>query len=309
MAQYFYDLSLVNPLEPDWPYLAKGNRPNVDSLSELGKRILDRSDPAFYYLTAPNADTHRWYSLGVSFQDLEILMKTRVLRVASSTYTNTGPGFAFRVQDTPGTYLGRSDNSYYVSTGAGSPSSRDNLNFYKLEGGSQTKVQDANGALPTKDDDEILLVDQFIRAQISGNTFKVRSWYSEESEPASWDIDTTDSTHPDAGDVAICCHKYSYGLAQYFISIGTEGDPTPDSLSRLVSGTVTKPDDTAADGYLVRCYHRPTGALLGETLTSASGLFTFDLSIPETEEVYCVAVDQVGNTWNIAVEDRINPII
>ena len=303
MAQYFYDLSQVNPAT-NFPLAAKGYIPDASVFRNFGRTLLD-GEPAFAFSfkTASETDNHRYYGLGVSHQDCEILFRGRQLNTATSSYANTGLGFAFRVQTLNSS--GRPADCYYVTNGQ--DGGFDDLTLYKMVGGSQTQIASLAGALPSKSGGEQYNHAFFIRLKAAGSSLQARIWWEDESEPATWDIDATDTTISVAGDIALACHQYEQSAAQYFIAVGTDSDAPPTANAGTVSGIVLLPNGDPADGYLVRCYHRDSGILLADSTTDASGAYAFS-TLDTADAVTILAVDQLGNSWNAQVNDLVVPV-
>lgn len=157
---------------------------------------------------------------------------------------------------------------------------------------------------------ELLNNDVYLRLQVSGGQARARVWWADEAEPTTWAGSGAFVPTPANTTCGIIAPVYGGAARLDFVSVGTDGDPAPLEYpggNRQVVGVVRKPDNSFAAGYIVRCYHRNTGCLLGEMLSDENGAFLFSLPIPETEHVYCLAVDQLGNSWNAPIKDLINP--
>ena len=76
----------------------------------------------------------------------------------------------------------------------------------------------------------------YIRQRITGDQIKIKAWDETSSEPASWLVETTDTTIPAAGFSGI----YGNTSEPFYVaawSLGTNGDPAP--LSPVATGPNT----------------------------------------------------------------------
>jgi hypothetical protein len=68
----------------------------------------------------------------------------------------------------------------------------------------------------------------FGRFRVSGTTLQYRSWSGAlEDEPATWEVETTNSTHSGAGWVGIWRNLLTNDVHVDFVGVGTGGDPAP----------------------------------------------------------------------------------
>lgn len=158
---------------------------------------------------------------------------------------------------------------------------------------------------------DTILKTAVMRLSISDGQCRCKLWWDGETEPANWASSAAYTVVPGNISAGIILPVYGGSVEVDFISVGTDGDSAPLSYpggNRIVAGTLLKPDGSPADGYIVRCYHRVTGVMLGEVLSNAIGAFNFSLPISQSEKVYCVGVDQLGNTWNAPIKDLIAPV-
>ena len=66
------------------------------------------------------------------------------------------------------------------------------------------------------------------RIRINGSSIKIRCWPDGENEPATWDIDTTDSTYSGAGSVGFGYPAVNSRTMEYYtMGVGTDGDAAP----------------------------------------------------------------------------------
>lgn len=305
MAQFYYDLSQTHPTGRRWPFVVQ--KPDVDSnVVTLGpNKLADGSD--VFTIDVDDQDLKANLYMGLQLGDFDAVLKMRRRRNATKNFVNTGNGLYLRSDHADG-YAGL---GYYVALGA-VPSSMSYLGLYRRgDVGDVTLLMVQNGGLSSKHGSlDYGNFATFLRVSCIGSQIKARVWWEDEPEPETWPVAGTDATFS-TGDIGIQIQGYSTLTDLYFLSVGTQGDSAPlapASGPGAVAGSVKKPDGTAADGYLVRCYDRASGAQLGETLTDSSGAFAF--TVPAyAASVYCLAVDQLGNTWNAPVADLITPAI
>lgn len=80
----------------------------------------------------------------------------------------------------------------------------------------------------------------WVRFRVNGTTIRARAWADGDSEPGTWQCDTTDSTYSTAGHVgALKGANTNTQLWRYF-GVGTNGDTAPASASSGVSGSLSK---------------------------------------------------------------------
>jgi hypothetical protein len=311
MAQYFYDMTICKPGE--WPVFFKGNRPTLGSAVRAMGVNKGTPSPYFSQIKDNTETTHYVPTFGLNVANVEVLVKYKIppFGSLSGSFNNTGPVGVF-VRCTTGAFTSRPPTSYYCASGS-TEAGYDDLALYKVDSPnslSQTSVATQAGTISIPSFPGNIQLFAFMRMRINGTTLQVKHWLSSNSEPGTWNIDTTDASISASGDVGVYFSGYMGEVGISFVSIGTDGDAAPSSYpggNRMVAGTVLDPTGGAAEGYLVRCYHRETGVIIGETLSIAGGAFSFSLPIPETEKVYCLAVDQLGNSWNAPINDLIEP--
>jgi hypothetical protein len=305
MAQFFYDYSVIDKGKKK-PVMAKAVTVDMAAVSDIGPVGSVDTDTGSGFLWQTNRDTGSTFTLGVgeNFGDCEILYKCRPVRLAWVTFTNTGVGFAFRSSGLDGG-TGRPNDGYYLAFGTGQNTDGViRLQLFSTVANSQTTIANV-ACLPSANDETESKTDVYIRALISGSDIKARAWVHTETEPATWDIEETDTDHT-SGDIGALLHSHGFGQVVYFLSVGTGGDPAPlipPAGGTVVSGTLQTPASAPAAGYVVRCYHRDSGAIVGDTLSDGSGNFTMTIALPTSESVYCLAIDQLGNTWGADIKD------
>lgn len=306
MAQHFFDLSIGK--NGNWPALFRGELAEYNEEHSIGNFV----SGGFQISSISNF--HKSLLCGLaSVADVDVIHRVSYsTRTISSNFVNNG--MASLVARASGILESdRPSNCYYATlNGSTSPGENGNsLIIYKIVDGTQTSLtasQSVITGLPSLM--EAKQTDVYIRLQCVGTTIRAKAWKVTDSEPGIWQRQATDSDLA-TGDVGVIYHGYGLEMVSKFVSVGTDGDPAPTSFpggNRLVSGTLLKPDSSPAEDYLVRCYHRESGALLGETLSNSIGAFSFSLPISENEKVYCVGVDQLGNTWNAPIKDLISPV-
>lgn len=306
MAQHFFDLSIGKPGE--WPYFFKGEK----SIYEENTMLVRYQNDGV--LISSQDSLHKSNLLGLgNVSDFDIIYRTSFSgRAASQSYTNTGPN-TIVARASGINASGRPRNCYYAAINANisQSSNGSSIILYKIVDGTQTSLttsQSVISSIPsiaTAKQNDVM-----VRFQGVGSNLRVKAWRADTDEPSSWQQSIIDSSHA-TGDVGVIHHGFELEYVSRWISVGTNGDSAPSSYpggNRVVAGTLLKPDGSPADGYIVRCYHRATGVMLGEVLSNAIGAFNFSLPIPATEKVYCVGVDQLGNTWNAPIKDLIAPV-
>lgn len=316
MAQYFYDMSIGKPGE--WPALLKGPAPLPNSSAGVrsigyGKNVISNEPCAIFDKNTENI----WNSvgLGIDVSDFEVVLHVSMNRITDSqSFVNVGGGLNFRRN--LGVSSGSSGDGYYFAFGTMSLNSYRSASLYRLGSngvaGAQAQLQ-VVGSNAFMSDIYTLAESRgqprFLRINVSGRRIRARAWWKSEAEPTAWPIDFTDTdtgwTH---GDIALHINGYEQLWNCFFISVGTNGDPAPLLLPggpRVVAGVVRDPLGVAVgEGYIVRCYHRASGAILGETLTNLSGAYSFEVNLMQSEEIYCLAIDNLGNSWGIPTVDR-----
>ena len=243
------------------------------------------------------------YGPAVSAQDCECLVRLVGTQYNGGSFFNDGPTFVCRAQTTGGYTDG-----YEISWGG--LLSASSVFIRRRVSSSNTTIL-SSGTNPAGISRESPV---WLRAGVSGSTIRMKSWADGQPEPAGWELERTDTNITAAGVFFFGIRGASgsgfgptagtkYRIFQ--LSFGTDGDSAPSSVSLTVTGSLTTPSATIAVGYIVRCYNRDTGALLDETMTDASGNFSFTVS--SEDRVYCMAVDQLGNMWNAPIRDLITP--
>lgn len=299
MAQFFYDLSIAVPGQ--WPVFAMrtGSAPSTTN----GKRAISRAD-GFLVVDKDEANVWDFVPFGHDVSDVDLLLKMQRRRVNSTLYVNTGNGIFLR---------GGGDSSgYYVGLGSVTTSSSTTVHrvacvYRRHVGSGQTKLAEFD-ALPTRSPrSDMMRFASFLRVQMIGSRLKAKAWWEDAPEPIEWQVDLTDATYA-SGDIGILIQGYDSLTDLHFLSMGTDGDPAPFSYPggpRYVARTVLNPDGSPAEGKVVRCYTRDGGVLLQEQVTNSGGHVLFELTYPD--EVYVIAIDQDGNTWNGIIHDMVLP--
>lgn len=306
MAQYFYDMSVCSPSGGKWPALFRGhNTSTINSDVYVGPTIGGANGRSFLFDVPTNVSRTRAISVGINAADVDIVrMSSRAIRDLFTSFTNTGGG----VIVARGSGFVDNEifaNGYYIAMNASTvkSSAERSLRLFKRVDNLQTDLGGFTNALPAYSADS---PDFYTRLQCVGTTIRAKAWLVGQSEP-EWQIVVTD-TSLTTGDVGVCFFAQGGCWKSYFLSVGTNGDMAPYSLPsgpRILTGVVRNPSGSAVStGFIVRCYHRESGAILGETSTNASGAYTFYLNLMPTEEVYCLAIDNLGNSWGIPTVDR-----
>lgn len=307
MAQFYYDLSIA--AQDCWPYFLGGEHLGNNLLRKYvaptkdGFLSVDGTRQAI-----SGAAGYVTLSLGLDYADIEALLRVSLNATPdASSFGNSSLGLWVR---TDGGISGASPTiGYGVCTNANTSlgSFDRSLTFYA----NGSSIANATNVIPSygvNEDPPRIKKFLFLKINATGTLVRMKAWFDGDTEPG-WQISET-RTDTASGDVSVRISHNFCNRVFDFVSVGTDGDPAPLEYPggpRQVIGTVRKPDDTLAAGYIVRCYHRPTGCLLGETITDVNGGFVFSINIPETEQVYCLAVDQLGNSWNAPIKDLINP--
>ena len=307
MAQFFFDYSVIDR-ETKTPVIAKAVTFDMSTVADIGPVGSVETDTGKGFLWQTNRDTSGTVTLGTgeSFGDCEILYKVRPTHLAYSTFSNIGPGFAFRSSGLDGG-SGRPNDCYYIAFGSGqNTDSTARMRIYSIVSSIQSDSLGSSLCLPIGTGDEVEeKTDVYIRLLLAGGDIKAKAWLHIQSEPAAWDIEITDTDHT-TGDIGAILSPYGSGQVVYFLSVGTGGDPAPlipPAGGTVVSGTLKTPAGGVAAGYPVRCYHRDSGALLATTESDGSGNFTMTIDLPTSESIYCLAVDSLGDTWGADIKD------
>lgn len=258
----------------------------------------------------------------VAFGDFEALVRYRASRGqgwGTISYFNFGGGIVGRcvygdIADQPSEDFSK---GLHVSAGGGLRNSNSNvartMRLYSAGYGSQKSATTSTTYL-SADSHSAENRTRFmfcLRVLVVGKNIKARAWRDDVAEPSTWEIDVSRPDLPDEGHVGFYMSGGIEGRVCDSLAIATEGDPLPSGMpggNRSIVGTLRKPDNSIAQGYVVRCYHRDSGALLGETLSDAAGQFSFSLPLPSSEKVYCLAIDQKGNSWAAPIKDMITPV-
>jgi hypothetical protein len=69
----------------------------------------------------------------------------------------------------------------------------------------------------------------WIRFQFSGSNYKARVWLDGDSEPGTWNVESTDSTYGTAGSVGLCKGNNTTSHEWSMFGVGTNGDTAPKS--------------------------------------------------------------------------------
>lgn len=306
MAQYFYDLSIGQPGElPYWLDRGGDSKPSTHrwATSRDGFSVAADAAHAVARLKDPAVQ-------GLS--NVEVLIKSSLSMTAGvGSFVNSGAAVGVRAQ--MGSYTeSRPVNGYVFTLNASASyaSSERNVTVYNINNSAFGSLASHSGVLSANSSRDRYLQSTFLRLRAIGTAISYKAWRSTDDEPSDWLGSLTNSAHS-SGDISLYLGGNGMSMTHSFVSVGTDGDPAPLSYpggNRIVSGTVYMPNDMKAVGYVVRCYHQETGCLLGETLTGGGGEFSFSLPIPETELVYCVAVDQLGRTMAAPIADRLAPV-
>lgn len=312
VAQFFYDLSIIDkngiPVMPKGPRSSEWNSANA----KFGKVKGMFAQLGF---TGGGSDSRMGLAAGVNVTDVEVLLKSSIsfYNFGADVPNTAGPSIFLRSQGAEWSNA-RAKNGYYFCLNGSSTLSNHSrtLTVYSYENGNFGTLNFQSATLMNAPTSPLQIFGEFFyfRVKAQGTNLMAKAWKESEVEPSSWMLSTTNNIFTGPGDVFLSLERGTAFVVPFF-SVGTNGDPAPMSFpggNRVVSGTLLKPDGSPADGYMVRCYHRESGYLLGETLASAIGAFSFSLPIPSTEKVYCVGVDQLGNTWNAPIKDLIAPV-
>lgn len=311
MAQYFLDLSIGQ--SGKWPALLRGNASAYND-AEMNTAPIKKSWGSGVLIKGLGSN-YKTINAGLgSFTDVDIVCKSTLSSIPPASNAFSGGTICIFARG-DGSFTGedRPNNCYLAAINCNTnlASNGSILSTYKVVSGSLTSLVFNVPVLSGLPSAELAHeVPVFVRFQCIGTSIRCKVWKHPDSEPGSWAIDTTDSTFA-AGQVGISYPNNKQEFISSFLSIGTGGDPAPLSYpggERTIAGTLLEPDSLPADGYIVRCYHRESGVLLGETLSNALGAFGFSLPISEDEKVYCVGVDQLGNTWNAPIKDLLSPV-
>lgn len=301
MAQFFYDLSICKPNK--WPYGFQDVKlPEKCSVAPGAKGQLLSG--------FVNAANYTFNSIDQVSNDCDVLyVGTNDLIKQTVSFINSGPVCIFARGSGPLTGSGRPLTCYYVAVNSAVGDIGRTLRILKnTDTDDSIQIGILENAFPVADMDQSKLI--AVRLNCTGSLIRAKVWDFSQPEPTAWGITLTDTTIASGRPGMI--YSLREGLTRRVsFSFGTNGDSATSSYpggNRVVAGTLLKPDGSPADGYIVRCYHRATGIMIGEVLSNAIGAFNFSLPISQSEKVYCVGVDQLGNTWNAPIKDLIAPI-
>lgn len=147
-----------------------------------------------------------WESLG-SFQDTEAVVK---LRAENGTQT-----FDSNIVFIRGDLADSSNNSYQCVFNPGG----DGLRLEKDASGTTSTIATDSGAANP--------LDQWVwlRFRANGTNLSVKTWVDGNDEPASWDIETTDSDV--SGGYVGVGRTNEFDFLYDVVGVGTNGDPAP----------------------------------------------------------------------------------
>lgn len=304
MAQYFYNLSFFNPEKPETL---------LGGLANRAEGRLARSERGIEKIVRFYSDGSSAYILSAEVTDeIEMLYKcSKSCTSGSISYSNLGAVILLAMVDVDGDFArGIPRNCYYYCTNTDTGSSNNrNTRQLKVVNGTQTGIGDvvSNALLAENKSKPYYEQMVYMRLKVANGVVYCKVWDEGTTEPANWQQQIND-TSLTSGHWGILFHGYNQRYVAEWLAVGTDGDsPVVPGLSEI-GGTLLLPDDTPADGYLVRCYHRKTGTLIGETLTDEAGKFSFSLLIDPNDKVQVVAIDQLGNSWNAPFRDLITPV-
>ncbi|MDN5624716.1 MAG: hypothetical protein L0G96_16385 [Acinetobacter sp.] len=304
MAQAFY--SMLKAPKNGFPSFLDGSNFSSGEMLRIGTKQNRLSIPG------PTKFSWRWASLlntGLEFNksQMEILVKFNRENIAT-TDSEFGFGIFLNAPNSvTGGVILLSDCPTSAASGAGrrirlrDQSSESDLytgTFLPVVSGSETIYDTLHKYM-------------FLRLSVNSGQARFKAWWDGTAEPSSWSGSGAYTVASDRIKAGIIAPVYGGSANVEFISIGTDGDSAPLTYpggNRIISGTLLKPDNSPAEGYIVRCYLRENGELLGEAITNAIGSFSFSLPIGQSDKVSCVGVDQLGNTWNAPIKDLIAPV-
>lgn len=298
MAQYYYDLGVSSVQRKEITMLPiMGGSTDALSLFTRDEKSLTSStgfspDP----LGRQVANTSRFIT-NETFSDCDVLVKLKRIVLGSVDFFNAGPSIIVRAGGV------NTLNGYQISVGAG-PTYR-SLRMYTIANTNSNIGASSTDYLPVKTPLELATQWMYIRARLMGNIIQARCWYEGSTEPNTWAF-TSNRSEYSSGGVGILLQSNDEGCMFDFMSVGTDGDLAPLSpIYRSVFGVVLDPSDNIVGGATVRLYDRKSGTLLGQGISGADGTFTLQTSLPENIEVYCLVVDNNGNSWEIPTADRL----
>jgi len=313
MTQFFYDFSDLNSGPSSNPPLGWKMSQWGNSSTSFYHQREKAADGGFFDIagrlpTWSSGDYALFFLMeheSIIASDIDVLVKYQEILDTGTSYTNSYLGVQVRAIAGTGAYT-----DYYELQLAG-PAGSDGSYIRKVQGGTTSNLSGSSGT------GGITRVSQKIcwtRFRAAGSTLTIRSWQDGTAEPSTWPHTVTDSSITAAGKLTLGITGMgklppSFRMNRIFqIGIGTNTDVAPSApliTGRGVSGQVTTPTGAIAAGYLVRCYSRKSDVLLAEGLTNASG--NYSLSVNYGGQVYVLAVDQLGNTWNVPIKDLITP--
>lgn len=89
----------------------------------------------------------------------------------------------------------------------------------------------------------------WVRFRVNGTALRARIWADGDSEPGTWDVDTTDSTYSTAGHVGLLKGNNTNTQLWRYFGVGTNGDTAPSSGSgaqTVAIGQATETDTAQA---------------------------------------------------------------
>lgn len=324
MAQIFVPLWLANPNGGAWPTAFKGNRPDANTAETLfaGPAVNGSSAARdFVHHSTGSGTGSLSLLLGLNVANVNLLMRSRLSPLASAANNGAGGPIQLAARVNASSWIndggagdgsiGRPSNMYYFTNGTStfltSSSSQRSFQMWKISGGATTQLGSTATNQIAWPSDLWAAPYVLMRLECTGTTIRGRAWFEGDAEPGTWAVSVTDADHA-SGDVGIIYRQNNQRFAHSWLSVGTDGDPPLTSPPmNVIAGTLRNPSgNLVGPGYVVRCYHQESGAMLGETVTDGSGAWSF--TVPTTDAVYVLAVDNLGNTWKAPINDRLSPV-
>ena len=98
-----------------------------------------------------------------------------------------------------------------------------NFTAYRFSAGTMTSIADVTSLSLSSSSW------YWVRFRINGSSVKARYWLDGDTEPGTWDVDTTDSTYSTAGQVGVLAGSGSQIQDWRYFGVGTNGDTAPTS--------------------------------------------------------------------------------